>query len=219
MDVILKAEQILKSPIGWLQLDLDIDLKIWKTESLKIKNYLIEHREGEGHRGWRSCCLHGIDVEKTGHWSNYVSDESNISYQWTFLKNKVPNIYNFWKTFPTEKYARLRFMELEPGGFISPHSDAPDGMKNTEFNMMDHMIPINIAITHPDDCYMDLENYGRVPWYPGKAFIVNITDIHRVKNNSKYSRMHMIAHCIIGNQKEEFAKLITRSYNKFHEKL
>lgn len=219
MNFVLEAERILKSPIGWLQLDLEIDLKIWQEESQKISDYLVEHREGEGHQGWQSCCLHGIDVEKTGHWSNYVSDESNISYQWTFLKNKVPNIYNFWKTFPVEKYARLRFMELEPGGFISPHCDAPNGMKNTEFNMMDHMIPINIAITHPDDCYMDLENYGRVPWYPGKAFIVNITDTHQVKNNSEYSRMHMIAHCIIGNQKEEFAKLIVRSYNKFHEKL
>jgi hypothetical protein len=26
--------------------------------------------------------------------------------------------------------------------------------------------------------------------------------------------MHMIAHCIIGNRKKEFAELVVRSYNK-----
>jgi hypothetical protein len=217
MSSIQEAERILKNPIGWIQLDLNFDLKVWQEESLAVKEHLVEHREGDGHRGWKSCCLHGISIEKTGHWSNYVNDEKDISYQWTWLKDKVPNIYNFWKTFPTEKYARLRFMELEPGGHIAPHNDSPNGLKNTDFNMMDHMIPINIAITHPEDCYMDLENYGRVPWNPGKAFIVNITDTHQVKNNSEYPRMHMIAHCIIGNQKEQFANLIMRSYNKFHE--
>jgi hypothetical protein len=61
---------------------------------------------------------------------------------------------------------------------------------------------------------MHLDNYGKVPWKPGKAFIVNITDTHRVVNNSSLPRMHMIAHCIIGNRKKEFANLVVRSYNK-----
>jgi hypothetical protein len=61
---------------------------------------------------------------------------------------------------------------------------------------------------------MNVENYGNVPWKEGKSFIVNITNNHSVYNNSNEYRMHLIAHCIIGNKKEEFSKLITRSYSK-----
>jgi signal peptidase I len=67
-------------------------------------------------------------------------------------------------------------MEVAPNGYVLPHSDAPNGIKNTEFDMMDHMIPINIAISHPEGCFMEVGDYGRVPWKNGKAFIVNITN-------------------------------------------
>jgi hypothetical protein len=120
----------------------------------------------------------------------------------------------FWKKFPTEHFARLRFMELAPGGHIAPHNDSPNGIKNIEFDMMDHMIPINVPIIHPDDCYMTLESHGVVPFTEGKALIVNITNTHSFVNNSPIPRMHMIAHCIIGNKKKEFSELVVRSYNK-----
>lgn len=217
MDIISQATEILRKPIGWIELDINFDLNKWKEEANIAKNYLVPHREGDGHTGWRSCCIHGIDIEKTGHWHNYsASDEASI-YKWTELSTLTPAITNFWKSFPTERFARLRFMELAAGGLIAPHDDSPNGVKNTEFDMMDHMIPINIAIVHPDDCYMDLQTYGRVPWKSGSVFIVNITDTHTVVNNSNSPRMHMIAHCVIGNRKKEFAELIVRSYNKRYE--
>ena len=40
---------------------------------------------------------------------------------------------------------------------------------------------------------------------------------HSVVNNSSSPRMHMIAHCVIGNKKKEFAELVVRSYNKQYE--
>jgi len=217
VNIVDEATKILKKPIGWVELDLDFDLLEWGEEASIINQYLVEHREGETHKGWESCCIHGIDVHKTGHWNQYTDNENNISYKWTSIAPLVPSITSFWKSFPTEKFARLRFMKLSPGGWITPHNDAPNGLKNTDFNMMDHMIPINIAITHPDNCEMILDTYGKVPWKPGKAFIINITDTHRVNNNSTLPRMHMIAHCIIGNQKEEFSELLVRSYKKNHD--
>jgi hypothetical protein len=63
---------------------------------------------------------------------------------------------------------------------------------------------------------MKLEQYGIVPWVEGKAFTINITDTHSVVNPSSVHRMHMIAHCIVGNRKKEFSELIVRSYNKQH---
>jgi len=214
MDIIAQATAILRKPLGWIELDIKFDALGWSAEAAAVTDHLVAHRESGDHKGWRSCCVHGISEMQTGHWSCYADTEDKISYDWTSLTNKVPVITNFWKTFPTEKFARLRFMEVAPGGWVAAHNDSPNGMKNTEFNMMDHIIPINVAITHPVDCKMHLDTYGTVPWSAGKAFIVNITDTHRVVNNSSLPRMHMIAHCIIGNQKKEFAELVVRSYNK-----
>lgn len=210
MNVIDQAVEILRKPIGWIELDLEFDLTEWKKESKIAEQFLVPHREGDGHNGWRSCCIHGQSIEYTGTDLTAPLD----AYHWTELSNLTPNITNFWKSIPTERFVRLRFMELAAHGCISPHNDSPNGIKNTEFDMMNHMIPINIAITHPNNCYMELENYGRVPFKEGKAFIVNITDTHSVVNNSDLPRMHMIAHCIIGNKKKEFAELVVRSYNK-----
>jgi hypothetical protein len=216
MDIIQEATKILRKPIGWIELDIDFNLTDWIEESKIAEQFLVTHRENGGHKGWRSCCIHGIDTDKTGHWAQYSATEEDITYKWTDLSKLTPKITNFWKSFPTERFARLRFMELEPNGFIAPHDDSPSGVKNTEFDMMDHMIPINLAITHPDNCQMQLEGYGRVPFRAGRAFIVNITNVHSAINNSNQPRMHMIAHCIIGNKKKEFAELVVRSYNKHH---
>jgi hypothetical protein len=217
MDVIDQANKILREQRGWIELDLDFDLEIWKKEAALVENDLVDHREGENHVGWKSCCLHGISKEKTGHWSIYAEEESDVEYGWTEIERKVPTIAAFWKNIPVEKYARLRFMKLEPNGFIAPHCDAPDGLKNTEYDMMNHIIPINLSITHPADCFMNLEKYGTVPWKEGKAFIVNITDTHSVHNQSDLPRMHMIAHCIVGNKKKEFSEFLVSSYYKKHD--
>jgi hypothetical protein len=215
MDIISQATAILRKPIGWIRLDLGFDIDKWIVETNRIKQHLVNHRDcdGDGHDGWRSCCLHGLGIDITGTNDNVLPNE----YHWTSIADECPTITAFWKSFPTERFARLRFMELAAGGVIAPHCDAPNGVKNTEFDMMDHMIPINVAITHPDNCYMDLESYGRVPWKAGNAFVVNITDTHTVVNNSNTPRMHMIAHCVVGNRKKEFAELIVRSYNKNNE--
>lgn len=212
MDVVKEATKILKKEIGWIQLNLDFDLLQWKHEADQIKKYLVNHREGDGHTGWKSCCIHGISTSKTGNWDSYENNFDDVSYTWTDISKLTPNIMNFWKKFPTQELARVRFMQLDPGGWVASHNDSPGGVKNTEFEMMDHMIPINIAITHPANCVMSLENYGEVPWQEGKSFIVNITDNHSVVNNSPYTRTHLIAHCIIGNQKKIFSKLLLDSY-------
>jgi len=217
MNVIQQATEILRKPIGWIELDINFDLAVWQKEATLVKEYFVDHREDGGHSGWRSCCIHGIDINKTGHWSKYAKTESEITYQWTDLSKITPTITHFWKEFPCEKFARLRFMEVAPNGYVLPHSDAPNGIKNTEFDMMDHMIPINIAISHPEGCFMEVGDYGRVPWKNGKAFIVNITNTHSVHNPTPFFRTHLIAHCIIGNKKEEFAELVVRSYNKQYE--
>lgn len=202
-----------KSDFGWLKLDLTIDLDLWKNETSAAK--YVDHR-GTDHPGWNSCCLHGIAADKTGAWTNYgYKDEAEVPYQWTSISNHTPGIKSFWQEFPYEKYRRIRFMQLESNGHISPHSDAPGRLPGEDgVDMLDFGVPINVAIIHPENCFMSLEGYGVVPFVEGSAFIINIRNFHSVVNQSNTPRIHLIAHGIPGQRKEQFVELVARSYKK-----
>lgn len=202
-----------ESDFGWLELDVNIEIDKWKTES-QYAQY-VDHR-GEKHPGWNSCCIHGISADKTGAWTNYgYTDEKDVPYKWTEISEKTPFIKKFWEEFPYENYRRIRFMELSPGGVISPHSDAPGHLPGeSNLDMLEFGVPINIAITHPVDCHMTLERYGEIPFKDGRAFIINIRHYHSVINFSQIPRIHLIAHGIPGNRKNNFVKLIADSYKK-----
>ena len=206
-----------RSDFGWLELDIKFNLDAWKRETNAAQ--FVDHR-GEEHPGWNSCAIHGIDVDKTGAWTNYgYTREEDVPYKWTSISEHTPNIKSFWEQFPYERYRRIRFMQLEPGGRISPHSDAPGRLPGEDnLDMLDFGVPINIAIIHPDDCYMNLKGHGTVPFKEGKAFIINIRNVHSFVNNSNTPRIHLIAHGIPGKRKNEFVELIARSYRKQNEK-
>jgi hypothetical protein len=208
------ARWVLKQDIPYIELDISFDISKWQQEAKVAMPYLVSHRESQPHRGWNSCCIHGIDVDKTGIWNCYADTEPE--YHWTSLSDSTPTIKEFWQQFPFEKLARVRFMEVESQGYIAPHHDTPKGYTN-ELEMLDYLIPINIAIDHPDNCHMVLKDHGIVPWQTGDVKIVNITNYHSVVNFSEHSRMHLIAHGIVGNRIKEFANLIARSYKKQYE--
>lgn len=204
---------IFRSGFGWLELDITFDLPTWKIESKECLDHLVLHREGDNHRGWRSCCIHGISIEKTGIWSKYAITEPE--YNWTELSNLTPVIKQFWESLPFERFARVRFMEVEANGFVSPHSDFT---VTEDMDVFNNIIPINIAITHPPNCNMILEGIGEVPWEEGKVILVNISHTHSVVNKSNTPRLHMIGHGIPGNKKTQFIELIIRSYRKQYER-
>lgn len=206
-----------KSNFGWLELDIEIDLDCWKHETKHAK--YVKHR-GSDHIGWNSACIHGIDVDSTDSWSKYAyTKEADVPYQWTALSKRTPNIKNFWTKFPYESYRRIRFMDLETNGCVSPHNDSPGNLPGEEnINLIDFGVPINVAIIHPKSCFMTLEDYGVVPWKEGKAMIVNILKNHSVINLSSEHRVHLIAHGIPKSRKNEFIKLIARSYKKQYER-
>lgn len=208
-----------ESDFGWLELDIKIPYQIWDKESTYAT--YVNHR-GDDHPGWNSACIHGIDVDKTGAWTNYGDwkDESEVPYKWTSLSEHTPNIKQFWEQFPYERYRRIRFMQLLSDGVINPHSDAPGHLPGEKgLDMLDFGVPINVAITHPPGCYMTLEGHGIVPFVAGKAFIINIRNYHSVINMSSKTRTHLIAHGIPGCCKKDFAELVARSYRKHYEKL
>lgn len=211
-DKALAIWAINESGMGWLELDLNFDLDSWKHEAKQAS--FFDHR-GDLHPGWNSCCIHGIDIDKTKNWDQYdYTSENEVDYKWTEISNHTPIIKKFWEDFPYESYTRIRFMELKPGGIISPHSDAPIGSK---VDLSKAGVPINIAIIHPDNCHMTLEGQGIVPWSEGKVIMLNVRYKHSFMNKSDQSRIHLIAHGHPGNRKDDFFKLIARSYRKAYE--
>jgi hypothetical protein len=213
-----KAQWILNTAdFGWIELDIDFDLTTWQKEIEPARPYFVAHRE-DSNKGWNSCCIHGIDTDKTGAWTNYgYTEENTVPYHWTELSHKTPEIKKFWQDkFPSDNYRRIRFMQLEPESAITPHSDMPGRLPGeTGVDMLDFGVPVNLAVIHPNDCYMVLEGYGIVPFQQGRAFVVNIRNYHSVINFSDQSRIHVIGHSYgYGSKKQEFAELLVRSYSK-----
>lgn len=219
--VVEKARWILNdAKFGWIELDLKIDIAGWQLESQQAEPYFVAHRE-DNNTGWNSCCIHGIDTDKTGAWTNYgYTDEGDVPYSWTELSHKSSTVKHFWQNeFPSDAYRRIRFMELEPLSAITPHSDMPGRLPGEAgMDMLEFGVPVNIAVTHPEDCFMVLEGHGIVPFKDGKAFIVNIRNYHSVINFSKQPRIHVIGHSYgYGTKLTEFAELVVRSYEKMYD--
>jgi len=205
-------ESFKRGDIGWLELDTSFTPYQDLMELEKIKKYYVEHREGEDHKGWESCCIHGLGSNMTRICYDYgYNDEINAPYYWTEVSKDAPKATKFWKDFPAEKFARVRFMKLKPQGHVGMHNDTPKEYPN---NLLDFLLPINVSITNPQGCKMEIEGHGTVPWKPGKVFLVNILQNHRVTNNSNEDRVHMIAQIHPGNMKREFIDLIKRSMDK-----
>lgn len=211
------ARWIMTNPeFAWVELDLAIpDLS---SECVAAEKYYVPHREGESD-GWSSCCIHGIRTDTTQNWPEYVDRETDDLYRWTELSNEVPLTTQFWKSYPSEKFKRVRYMKLSPGGYIAQHSDAPGrghipGEPADTYDPLVLGCPVNIALIHPENCHMILENFGVVPFKKNKAFLINIRHHHAVLNFSNQERIHMIGFGVYGNRKEQFAELLVRSFLK-----
>ena len=209
-----------KDDTGWLKIDLDIDLHTWKKEMLSAEKYYVNHRwsknyQESAHQGWQSCCIHGLGI------TNTTADDSadQSLFQWTELSKEVPNIKKFWLSFPVQYFRRLRFMKLDPKGYIGVHNDVPiesPFISLADLKPLENTVTVNIAITQPKDCLFVIENCGTVPWSEGSIFMINNTKNHCVINNSDQPRIHMIAECVVGNRLYEFAELIYKSFKKEH---
>jgi hypothetical protein len=210
------ARWIFTQNIGWIKMDIEIDLDSWKKDTENIYDYLVPHRDEES-KGWNSCCIHGLGIDKTENSVAYgYHDETTAPYSWTELAEQVPHVVNFFKNvFPCDNYKRIRFMELSPNGYIGEHGDIPDDVVETaDIDPMDFGIPLNIAIVHPDDCYMPFKNKGILPYKEGQLYIPNVAEKHAFLNFSNDNRIHIIADCIPGSKKEQYAELLVRSYRK-----
>jgi len=199
-----------ESKLPWLKLDIELPYEKILEEAKALKPYFVKHRaedkiSGYGHKGWSSLCIHGISSNHTNHFESYgYKSNDETPYRWTDISSKCCETTK-WLTevYPCDTYYRVRFMLLEPGGFIAPHND-----------MNEHKLsPVNIALNHPKGCIMKMAHYGTVPFNEGEAYLLDVGNIHAYYNKSNEDRYHIIIH---GNYKsnKQWKKLIENSYKK-----
>jgi hypothetical protein len=186
--------------LPWLKLNIDVPVNDIKKEYEQNTEFLVSHRSEDSwgnmsHKGWKSATIYGVDT--------HITTRTDDFHDWTSLSYKCPKTVQWIKDnfIINEKTRRIRFMLLEPGGFILPHADR----SNTG------LVEINVAITQPQNCCFRFLDRGTIPFEVGSAFIIDTSNRHMVWNNSDQYRLHMILHTRISN------KILEDSYaNSFY---
>jgi Aspartyl/Asparaginyl beta-hydroxylase len=157
-------------------------------EAENLRDMFVAHRAAGNHGGWLSLCVHGIGATHTENHDRYgFSNRDDAGYHWTEISSSCPVTTEFFRdTFKYTQYDRIRYMLLEPDGFILPHADV-------EWKQLS---AVNIALNNPDKCYFVMENWGIVPFSPGSVNMLAVGNKHVVWNRSLEPRYHMIAHGI-----------------------
>jgi hypothetical protein len=171
------------SGMPWLRLSMSVPFDAILEEANSVYSMAVNHRytdevAGQSHSGWKSLSLYGEASDITHHTDGKKS--------WTDISKLCPNtvemINNYYDI--NEDTGRIRFMWLDPNGYILPHVDRDKkGFYET-----------NIAISQPDNCTFRFLNYGTVPFKTGDAYLVDISNQHFVVNDSAHIRTHLIVH-------------------------
>lgn len=202
------AREYLLSQGKCLKLNLPIPYQEILAEARSIRDMFIKYRTGEyDHQGWHSVSLYGLSHDKPASYDAYGFDngeEAAKNFIWTKAADRCPITINWLKTvFPTNRFARVRFMLLEAGGYIAPHIDAP----------IPHIEPVNIALSNPNGCDWVWGDGSILKFSPGDVYAMNVGFEHSVRNNSNEDRYHMIVHH--HDSTDEWKKLLTDAMEKY----
>lgn len=196
------SDPLFQSKAPYLELLLEAPYLEMFKEASALKHRYVNHRPRDG-QGWRSLCVHGISAEKTGVPEEYGYTSDQVPYSWTEIAPLCPVTVDYFKNkFPYQNYDRIRFMLLEPGGYITPHFDNPENFLGSA---------VNISLNNPEDCRL-VTTSGQVPFKDtGSAFLFNTHYTHAVHNNSQQDRFHIIVH---GTFATEWRQVVKRSYRQ-----
>lgn len=190
----------IRDALGYLPIRLPTDMphEAMLNEAKSLRTGFVSHREGGNHRGWRSLCLHGLSSVHTENHDRYgYTDRASAPYGWTDISKFCPVSTKFFQEqFGYDEYDRIRFMLLEPGGYILPHEDVD----------WKQLSAVNLAINNPQGVEFVMANWGIVPFSPGSVNMLAVGNMHAVYNNSDEDRFHIIVHGRRSNVWDEWIK-------------
>ena len=173
------------SDAKFLILDIPVPYKEMLQEAQTLKHRFTDHR-GDGHNGWKSLALYGLGEDKHESWQDYGyknAEEAARDFVWTEAAKDCPITMDFLSnTFPCKRYGRVRFMLVEAGGWISPHSD-------TKHRILEN---INIPLSNPKECIWHWGDGEELFIETGISYAMNISYEHSIYNRSTEDRYHII---------------------------
>lgn len=186
----------------WLALDIPMPCVEMLSEARALRSRFVEHRTNDS-KGWRSLCIHGLAPHMTENHTHYGLSQEQANYGWTEIAEVAPVTAGFFRDrFPYTSYQRVRFMLIEPGGYILPHSDSTKNFLG---------LAINISLNNPQGCRLVTER-GTVPFSDqGSVIMFNNHYRHCVINDSDQDRYHVIVH---GSWSHDFCQAVTSSYHR-----
>ena len=202
---------VMESNFPWFRLSA-LDNQSWSQmyqEAKALTPYFHSHRDTVG-EGWHSLTVHGLE-EDTQTLDSYIPQYGsrqkvleNLHYTW--VAEQCPTVKHFLdNVWPAEFLNRVRFMYLEPGGYILPHQDRASDQKRLSV--------CNISLNNPADCEFVMEGWGTVPFEDsGSAYLMDISNVHSVWNTSNEPRIHMIIHYEMGRRIRDFFYVLRNSY-------
>lgn len=183
---------MIKNSAPYAEIKLTIPLLDVKTEAFHLlENKLYATHRSNDAQGWNVFTLYGEGAYMTI--GGDYGDKQN--YHWTDLALRhCPKTVEWVQNLPYTELYRVRFMFLESEGYIKIHHDK-EPEEQLGYTQVDDAM--NIAISHPKDCYMRMvyENkFNDVPFKDGTSFFFNNRYFHYVYNPSINTRIHMIIH-------------------------
>jgi hypothetical protein len=191
--------------LPWIQVDINVPWKDIFDEAnhLLYTSCYTLHRPNSS--GWLSLAIHGMSSVHTNVPEDYGlpdSAEYDLS-DWTDIAKFCPRTVEWMKDeMLYERFSRVRFMAVLPGGWLAPHQDR---------SRITGVGATNVAINNPDGCALVMEGWGTMPYTPGSVFKINTGYQHAVWNRSDEPRIHMI---FDGNPSKEFKRKVNAGYAK-----
>jgi hypothetical protein len=175
------------SDAKFLKLDIPVPHEYMLKEAQALKDRFTEHRNYENsHKGWKGLTLYGLSENLHESWQDYGyknAVEAAKNFVWTEAAKECPVTMDFLSnTFPCKRYGRVRFMLVEAGGWIGPHSD-------TKHKIIEN---INIPLSNPKECLWCWGDDEELYMEPGIAYAMNISYTHSIYNRSNEDRYHII---------------------------
>lgn len=210
----------------YIELPVIFDHKACLSEASALLDKFVVHRNydqtSETTGKWKSLGINALDGDSSKTLNHPSYGVTKPQYSLTDVARQCPETFAFLESITDlSQCQRVRFMLLEPGAKISPHSDS------LTKDMTETTLAVNIALNMPEGCefWSSLNSDGsknayssKLPMKAGSLFIFNNSQFHSVQNNSNVARIHIIIHGPLRVTEDQMLAAAQKQNNLFTRK-